>query len=523
MITLRFGKSSSPNYKKAIWLAEQFSQFTPISPQDTFNVIKIGKSEFHAKYKLLQSLWFTIASWKTAELLLNNNIIEFQQVQKYFFVFECADKYSAALIPSDYCKINKDTKGWSCKFLRAVDRDLPRSAYRLGRMDYWFQFGHFMSPTIWEIDKEQLRDVLRREVESQRVNACPFFNFQNVENIISELPDHIDLATSDSWIIRYQDAVNGQVIEKKPLDIAPRKFPDGTTLEIQFPSPSKPDSKDTAQEKPCSKQRYIPEVRFIDIGGVDDILDRIREIIELPLKKPDLFKHLNIKPHKGVLLFGPPGCGKTLIAKAIANEVNAHFISIKGPELLSKYYGESEQNLRDVFEEARELQPSIIFFDEIDSITQTRSGSETLRFDARFVNQLLALMDGIEDYGNVRVLASTNRPELIDEAFLRPGRFDYKLEVNKPTRQGCYRIFKIHTKNMPISEDFSPESFCTHLEGLSGADIAFIVREGAYNCIRRHIDVSALIQDAYKKEIDFNNLVLTEEDFWTALKKLKQE
>jgi transitional endoplasmic reticulum ATPase len=132
-------------------------------------------------------------------------------------------------------------------------------------------------------------------------------------------------------------------------------------------------------------------------------------------------------------------------------------------------------------------------------------------------------MDGIEDYGNVRVLASTNRPELIDEAFLRPGRFDYKLEVNKPTRQGCYRIFKIHTKNMPISEDFSPESFCTHLEGLSGADIAFIVREGAYNCIRRHIDVSALIQDAYKKEIDFNNLVLTEEDFWTALKKLKQE
>ena len=146
-----------------------------------------------------------------------------------------------------------------------------------------------------------------------------------------------------------------------------------------------------------------------------------------------------------LILFGPPGCGKTMIAKAIANEIQAHFISVKGPELLNKYYGQSEENLRTLFEEASEMQPSIIFFDEIDAIAQKRSSEDNLRIEAKFVNQLLTLMDGIEDYGSVCVIAATNRPELLDSALLRPGRFDYQLNVPKPDKEGCKTIFEINS------------------------------------------------------------------------------
>jgi len=340
---------------------------------------------------------------------------------------------------------------------------------------------------------------------------CPIFNFKNVEKSISELPDKIDLENSDSWIIKYDEDLDGQLIEQKPICIVPKKFEQYSDYGLRISFDEK--------EEETIRKRYIPQVRFEDIGGIDDIIEIIREVIELPLNQPELFDYLGVKPHKGILLFGPPGCGKTLIAKAIANEIKAHFISIKGPELFNKYHGQSEQNLRDVFEEGRYFQPSIIFFDEIDSIAQKRSGEEYLRFDSRFVNQLLTLMDGIEEYGNVCIIASTNRPELLDEAIIRPGRFDYSIEIKKPTLQGCIKIFKIHTDNMPVSSDFDIESFSERLEGLSGADIAFIAREGAYNCLRRSINVRALIKTP-NTEVDFNKLIIEEIDFLQALKKV---
>jgi SpoVK/Ycf46/Vps4 family AAA+-type ATPase len=276
------------------------------------------------------------------------------------------------------------------------------------------------------------------------------------------------------------------------------------------------EKKDEEDEK---KNRNIPKVTFSEIGGLGDVLIKIREIIELPMKLPELFIYLGIIPHKGILLFGPPGCGKTLIAKAIAHEINAHFINIKGPELLSKYHGQSEENLRNIFDEAKKLQPSIIFFDEIDAIAQNRSSDETLRFDSRFVNQLLTLMDGVEDYGNIRVIASTNRPELLDNALLRPGRFDYQLEISKPTLQGCKEIFNIYTKKMPIDNKFNTELFPEKLFGFTGADIAFIIRESAYNCIRRNIDIEETITK--EQDVNYETLIIDENDFELALKMIK--
>lgn len=268
------------------------------------------------------------------------------------------------------------------------------------------------------------------------------------------------------------------------------------------------------------EERLIPDVTFDDIGGIDDVLQEIRETIELPLKVPQIFSHLSIKPHKGVLLYGPPGCGKTMIAKAISNEIKAHFIPVKASELMSMWHGLSEENLRKIFEEARDKQPSIIYFDEIDSIARVRSDDERGRYDHRFLTQLLALMDGIEDYGKICIIGSTNMMEVIDKALLRPGRFDLKILIKKPDKKGCTQIFTKVTKDMPIDDKFDKEKFSNLLVGLSGAEISFIGREAAYNCMRRNLNVKELLNN--NKEIeDYLKLIVNEDDFYNALNKVK--
>ena len=206
-----------------------------------------------------------------------------------------------------------------------------------------------------------------------------------------------------------------------------------------------------------------------------------------------------------------------MIAKAIANEIQAHFISVKGPEIKDKYVGQSEQNLRNIFDEAREMQPSIIFFDEIDSLTPTRTGDDR-GLTASLVNQFLSLMDGIEEFGNVCVLASTNRLELIDPAILRPGRFDYKLEIPMPDLAGIRKILSILISKMTIASDFDAESFAAKLYGCSGADIAFVVREAGYLCIRRTVDVSKELREEEKMSVE--KLNISSIDFNVALMNL---
>ncbi len=269
------------------------------------------------------------------------------------------------------------------------------------------------------------------------------------------------------------------------------------------------------------KVRAIPNVSFEEIGGIGRIIHTIREVIELPLRYPELFKYMGIKPHKGILLYGPPGNGKTMIAKAIANEVKAHFIAVSGPELLSKMHGESESNLRKVFQEAREMAPSIVFFDEIDAIAQRRSYGENGRLDSKFVNQLLALMDGFDSYENVTVLASTNRPELLDQALMRPGRFDYKIEIANPDKEACFDIFKVCTRKMPLSNQVDKEQFAYSLLGLSGAEISFVAQEGGYNALRRSFDLEAVIKNEETQSIQFDGLEITAEDLEEAHQKAR--
>ncbi len=237
------------------------------------------------------------------------------------------------------------------------------------------------------------------------------------------------------------------------------------------------------KERPVEEvKRNVPNVTYEDIGGLKRELRLVREMIELPLKHPELFQRLGIEPPKGVLLYGPPGTGKTLIAKAVANEVDAHFIPVSGPEIMSKYYGESEQRLREIFEEAKENAPSIIFFDEIDAIAPRRE-EVTGEVERRVVAQLLALMDGLEARGDVIVIGATNRPDAIDPALRRPGRFDREIEIGVPDREGRKEILQIHTRGMPIEPDYNKNDVLKVLRQMKdeGKDVDKIIRkvEGA--------------------------------------------
>ncbi|MGC8993615.1 MAG: AAA family ATPase, partial [Candidatus Aenigmatarchaeota archaeon] len=224
--------------------------------------------------------------------------------------------------------------------------------------------------------------------------------------------------------------------------------------------------------------RSVPAVTYEDIGGIKPVVEKVREMIELPLRHPEIFERLGIEPPKGVLLYGPPGTGKTLLAKAVANESGAYFISVNGPEFLSKFYGESEANLRKIFEEAEKNAPSIIFFDEIDAIAPKREevGGEVER---RIVATLLSLMDGLKSRGKVIVIAATNRPNDIDPALRRPGRFDREIEVPVPDRNGRLEILKIHTRNMPLGKDVNLEEIADKTHGFVGADIMALCKEAA--------------------------------------------
>jgi transitional endoplasmic reticulum ATPase len=238
--------------------------------------------------------------------------------------------------------------------------------------------------------------------------------------------------------------------------------------------------------EPSVSAKGIPRVTYEDIGGLHEEIRRTREMIELPLRHPELFQRLGIEPPKGVLLYGPPGCGKTLLAKAVASESEANFFSINGPEIMSKFYGESEKRLREIFEKAQKNAPSIIFVDELDAIAPKRE-EVTGEVERRVVAQLLALMDGLEARGNIIVIGATNRVNAIDPALRRPGRFDREIELGVPDKKGRLEILQIHTRGMPLAQDIKLEEFSNITHGYTGADISALCREAAMKALRRYL------------------------------------
>ena len=263
----------------------------------------------------------------------------------------------------------------------------------------------------------------------------------------------------------------------------------------------------------------VPDIKWEDIGGLDGVKEELREAIEWPLKYPELFAQMNAVPPKGLLLYGPPGTGKTLLAKAAANESEANFISVKGPELLNKFVGESEKAVREVFRKARQAAPCIIFFDEIDSVAPVRgSSSGDSNVTERVISQFLTEMDGLEELRNVVIIAATNRPDIVDPALLRPGRFDRMLLVPPPDLEARRQIFKIHTKKTPLGEDVKLDDLAKKTEGYTGADIASICNTAVMLSIKEHIGKAKDAEDAKKKA---KSLKVAKRHYDEALQKVK--
>ncbi|QLJ53307.1 MAG: AAA family ATPase Cdc48 [Candidatus Fermentimicrarchaeum limneticum] len=273
------------------------------------------------------------------------------------------------------------------------------------------------------------------------------------------------------------------------------------------------------KEEPMKDVGRIAQMTYEDVGGLKEEIQKIREMVELPMRHPELFERLGIEPPKGVLIYGPPGTGKTLLAKAVANESEAHFTDIAGPELVSKFVGESEERLRQVFKEAEENAPSIIFMDEIDAIAPKRE-EVTGEVEKRMVSQLLALMDGLKARGHVIVIGATNRPNSIDPALRRPGRFDREIEIGVPDRNSRKEILQIHTRNMPLDKDVNLDELANVTHGFTGADISSLSKESAMKSLRRILPKINLEEEFIPPQI-LEELKVTRDDFFNAMRDIQ--
>lgn len=318
------------------------------------------------------------------------------------------------------------------------------------------------------------------------------------------------------------ELLDGRVVAKGeviPLNVMGRRI--GFTVTSVSPSDATVSLIDSKTEfvigtVPKQAAKGVPRITYEDIGGLRTEVQKVREMIELPLRHPEIFERIGIEAPKGVLLHGPPGTGKTLLAKAVANETNANFYSIGGPEIMSKFYGESEEKLREIFKEAQENAPSIIFIDEIDSIAPKReevSGD----VEKRIVSQLLTLMDGISSRGKIVVIGATNRPNAIDPALRRPGRFDREIEIGIPDEKGRHDILLIHSRGMPLTEDVDLASIAKVTHGFVGADLQALSKEAAMRSLRRILPEIDLHQPKIPAEI-LNKIKVTKQDFDEALK-----
>ena len=270
--------------------------------------------------------------------------------------------------------------------------------------------------------------------------------------------------------------------------------------------------------EPVPEMEMPSRTTYEDIGGLNEEIRRIREMVELPLRHPEIFQRLGIDPPKGVLIHGPPGCGKTLLARAVANESDANFYAINGPEIMSKFYGESEGRLRKMFEDAEKNAPSILFIDELDAIAPKRS-EVTGEVERRVVAQLLASMDGLKSRGHVIVIGATNRPDAIDEALRRPGRFDREIEIATPSREGRLEIIQIHTRGMPLTEDVNLQKVSEITHGYTGADLEALSREAAMKALRRYLPKIDLEQKRIPHEV-LDQMVVTTEDVMGAFREV---
>lgn len=430
-------------------------------------LVRLGLEDADRLRDVVLDLWSQVQTRSGAKMSLGGEPADKDDLRQVLRVLDCARAYDEEQRGDAHCVPSRGGWDWGCLYLADVQ---PVSGPQ--------------GP-----DRPALREELERQAKARWLFLCPHF-------VPARVAAKVD-ALSDSTL---------NSLAKDKADQMPHQPPRAPVVQ--------------GEKVP---EHVIPATTYADVGGLDGVVAALRETIELPIRHPEVLRRLGVQPHRGVLLHGPPGCGKTLLARAVACESGARFFPVSGPELITKWHGESEEKLRELFQNAQEAQPSLIFFDEIDAIAQARSSSESLRLDARFTAQLLTLMDGIYDLGRVFILAATNRPDLLDKALLRPGRFDALIEIPRPDRAGCQRILEIHARRLPLAQGVDLRRVARKLTGLTGADIAFVAREAAHVCLRRTLPVNdLLLQTDAVAEADLHRLHVTEDDLFTALKRVRQ-
>ena len=349
---------------------------------------------------------------------------------------------------------------------------------------------------VWPVDEdEKLLDIIRIDGQTRKNVGASLNDFVKIRKVTSKFAKAISLTpVNDSVTVdkEFTDFVKNR-LKGLPIthgdEISVMILGNSMDFKITKTSPKGVVKIDRSTNLTISTETSIDRkvrVTYEEVGGLRAEVKAMREIVELPLKHPELFVRLGIEPHSGILFYGPPGCGKTLLAKVMASESEANMFPINGPEIMNKYYGETEAKLREIFKEAKDNSPSIIFIDEIDAIAPKREEAYG-DVEKRVVAQLLALMDGLNDRGNVIVLGATNRPDSVDPALRRPGRFDREFEISVPNEEGRLEILEIHTRGMPISNDIDLKDLSAELHGYTGADIKSLCREAALKSIRRYL------------------------------------
>jgi transitional endoplasmic reticulum ATPase len=398
-----------------------------------------------------------------------------------------------------------------CKQIRVYDNDHATA-------NSWYAFGKMGEDGVFKVDKEALTERVLSDLGP--CVRCPILDLDGTAEILARLPEEIDPNRDEAWRYRGNGPLTSWTVTKNK-DAASEETTSPEPREGFFERFAKSVRSGgvgvVAASGGAPGSRNVPATRYEDVGGMRDTIALVREAVELPITHPEIFKRLGIRPHKGILFYGPPGTGKTLLARAVAHESGAHFIAVSGPEILNKYWGQSEARLRNIFAEARAKAPAIVLFDEIDSFASARD-SMSESFEATLVSQLLSLMDGMNELGRVCVIATTNRPDAVDPALRRPGRFDHEIEIGLPDADARLHILKIHTRGMPVAPDLDLEQIAALTRDYSGADLEALCREAALTCMRRSIN----LRD-FEKRISphkLQSLYVTTYDFRTAMKRV---
>jgi transitional endoplasmic reticulum ATPase len=414
----------------------------------------------------------------------------------------------------DWCTPGRlaDKQLFPCKQIHLYDNDHLTN-------NSWYAFGKMGEDGAFEVDKEGITERVLSDLGP--CVRCPILDLDTTAEIVARLPEKIEPGKDASWRYKEDGPLTSWAVVKtrdgrEPVE-APSQEERESLIERLARSVRNGGAGVAAAGGIAPGTRNVPATRYEDVGGMRETIALVREAVELPITHPEIFRKLNIRPHKGILFYGPPGTGKTLLARAVAHESGAHFVAVSGPEILNKYWGQSEARLRSIFNEARAKAPAIILFDEIDSFASSRDMmSES--FEATLVSQLLSLMDGLNDLGRVCVIATTNRPAALDAALRRPGRFDHEIEIGLPDAEARLHILKIHTREMPTAPDLDLKHIAQHTGSYSGADLEALCREAALVCMRRTINLRDLEKRIAPHQL--SALSVTTYDFRTAMKRV---